>query len=91
MFCFGYLPGVRLSFSDVSEPSVRPIFKDWIKKYPKENTQVSEHGEISEIKNTSYQVTGVHNNQWRCSSSTVSGVAAPAAPSLLTQTAVCLL
>jgi hypothetical protein len=53
MFSFGYFPGVRLSFADVSEPSVRSIFKDRIKnilnltpgKYPKENIQVSEHGE----------------------------------------------
>jgi hypothetical protein len=27
MFSFGYFPGVRLSFADVSEPSVRYIFK----------------------------------------------------------------
>jgi hypothetical protein len=46
MFSFGYFPGVRLSFADVSEPSVRSIFKGWMKrKYPKENIQVSEHGE----------------------------------------------
>jgi hypothetical protein len=31
MFSFGYFPGVRLSFADVSEPSVRSIFKDWMK------------------------------------------------------------
>jgi hypothetical protein len=45
MFTFGYFPGVKLSFADVSEPSVRSIFKGWMKKYPKENIQVSEHGE----------------------------------------------
>jgi hypothetical protein len=28
---FGYFPGVRLSFADVSEPSVRSIFKGWMK------------------------------------------------------------
>jgi hypothetical protein len=50
MFSFGYFPGVRLSFADVSEPSVRSVFKGWMKniltpgKYPKENIQVSEHG-----------------------------------------------
>ena len=27
---FGYLPGVRLWFADVSEPSVSSIFKGWI-------------------------------------------------------------
>jgi hypothetical protein len=27
MFPFGYFPGLRLSFADVSEPSVRSIFK----------------------------------------------------------------
>jgi hypothetical protein len=31
MFSFGYFPGVRLSFADVSEPSVRSIFKGWMK------------------------------------------------------------
>jgi hypothetical protein len=31
MFSFGYFPGVRLSFTDVSEPSVRSIFKGWMK------------------------------------------------------------
>jgi hypothetical protein len=51
MFSFGYFPGVRLSFADVSEPSVRFIFKGLMKnnltpgKYPKENIQDSEHGE----------------------------------------------
>jgi hypothetical protein len=30
LFSFGYFPGVKLSFSDVSEPSVRSIFKGWI-------------------------------------------------------------
>jgi hypothetical protein len=60
MFSFGYFPGVTLSFADVSEPSVRSIFKGLIKnvgsetsvklnltpgKYPKENIQDSEHGE----------------------------------------------
>jgi hypothetical protein len=63
MFSFGYFPGVRLSFADVSEPSVRSIVKGLMKmdlaegsetsaklnltpgKYPKENIQVSEHGE----------------------------------------------
>jgi hypothetical protein len=53
MFSFGYFPGVRLSFADVSEPSVRSIFKGWLKNIlhpafedgPKENIQVSEHGE----------------------------------------------
>jgi hypothetical protein len=29
-FSFGYFPGVRLSFADVSEPSVRSIFKGWM-------------------------------------------------------------
>jgi hypothetical protein len=50
MFSFGYFPGVLLSFADVSEPSVRSIFKGWMKnsaklnqtpgKYPKENVQI---------------------------------------------------
>jgi hypothetical protein len=31
MFSFGYFPGIRLSFADVSEPSVRSIFKGWMK------------------------------------------------------------
>jgi hypothetical protein len=31
MFSFGYFPGVTLSFADVSEPSVRSIFKGWMK------------------------------------------------------------
>jgi hypothetical protein len=31
MFSFGYFPGVRLRFADVSEPSVRSIFKGWMK------------------------------------------------------------
>jgi hypothetical protein len=31
MLSFGYFPGVRLSFADVSEPSVRSIFKSLIK------------------------------------------------------------
>jgi hypothetical protein len=31
MFSFGYYPGVCLSFSHVSEPSVRSIFKGWMK------------------------------------------------------------
>jgi hypothetical protein len=31
MFSFGYFPGVRLSFAEVSEPSVRSIFKGWMK------------------------------------------------------------
>jgi hypothetical protein len=41
IFSFGYFPGVRLSFSDVSKPSVRSIFKGLMKnmKYTKENTQ----------------------------------------------------
>jgi hypothetical protein len=51
MFSFGYFPGVRLSFADVSELSVRSIFKGWMKnvtpgKYRKVNIQVSEHCEI---------------------------------------------
>jgi hypothetical protein len=59
IFSFGYFPGVRLSFADVSEPSVRSIFKGLMKnilhqaklnlspgEYPKENIQdYSEHGE----------------------------------------------
>jgi hypothetical protein len=48
VFSFGFSPGVRLSFADVSEPSVRSIFKGLMKnigKYPKENIQDSEHGE----------------------------------------------
>jgi hypothetical protein len=45
MFSFGYFPGVRLSFADVSEPSVRSIFKGLknlnltLGKYPKEDIQ----------------------------------------------------
>jgi hypothetical protein len=31
MFSFGYFPGVRLSFADVSELYVRSIFKGWMK------------------------------------------------------------
>jgi hypothetical protein len=31
MFSFGYFPGVRLSFADISEPSVRSIFKGVMK------------------------------------------------------------
>jgi molybdopterin-binding protein len=31
MFSFAYFPGVRLSFADVSKPSVRSIFKGWMK------------------------------------------------------------
>jgi hypothetical protein len=31
MFSFGYFHGVRLSFADVSEPSVRSIFKGLMK------------------------------------------------------------
>jgi hypothetical protein len=31
IFSFGYFPGVRLSFPDVSEPSVRSIFKGLMK------------------------------------------------------------
>jgi hypothetical protein len=31
VFSFGFSPGVRLSFADVSEPSVRYIFKDLMK------------------------------------------------------------
>jgi hypothetical protein len=31
MFSFGYFTGVRLSFADVSEPSVTSIFKGWMK------------------------------------------------------------
>ena len=30
MYSFGYFPGVRLWFADVSEPSVSSIFKGWI-------------------------------------------------------------
>jgi len=30
MCSFGYLPGVRLWFADVSEPSVSSIFKSWM-------------------------------------------------------------
>jgi hypothetical protein len=33
IFSFGYFPGVRLSFADVSEPSVRSIFKGLMKMY----------------------------------------------------------
>jgi hypothetical protein len=46
IFSFGYFPGVRLSFADVSEPSVTSIFKDLIKNIlhrPKENIQVAEN------------------------------------------------
>jgi hypothetical protein len=36
---FGYFPGVRMSCADVSEPSVRSIFKGLIKKvYMIQNT-----------------------------------------------------
>jgi hypothetical protein len=47
MFSFGYFPDVRLSFADVSEPSVRSKTKLNLTpgKYPKENIQDSEHGE----------------------------------------------
>jgi hypothetical protein len=31
---FGYFPGVRLCFADVSEPSVRSIFKGWMWNIP---------------------------------------------------------
>jgi hypothetical protein len=31
MFSFGYFPGVRLRFADVSEPSVKSIFKGLMK------------------------------------------------------------
>jgi hypothetical protein len=31
MFSFGYFPGIRLRFADVSEPSVRSIFNGWMK------------------------------------------------------------
>jgi hypothetical protein len=51
MFSFGYFPGFRLSFADVSEPSVKSIFKAWMKKYPKENIQVSEHGKNLKSRN----------------------------------------
>jgi hypothetical protein len=30
IYSFGYFPGVRLWFADVSEPSVSSIFKDWM-------------------------------------------------------------
>jgi hypothetical protein len=31
MFFFGHFPSIRLSFADVSEPSVMSIFKGWMK------------------------------------------------------------
>ena len=30
MYSFGYFPGVRLWFADVSEPSISSIFKGWM-------------------------------------------------------------
>ena len=30
MYSFGYFPGVRLWFANVSEPSIRSIFKGWM-------------------------------------------------------------
>ena len=30
MYSFGYFPGVRLLFADVSEPSINSIFKGWM-------------------------------------------------------------
>ena len=30
MYSFGYFPGVRLLFADVSEPSISSIFKGWM-------------------------------------------------------------
>jgi uncharacterized protein (DUF2344 family) len=35
VFSFGFSPSVRLSFADVSEPSVRSIFKGLMKKIHK--------------------------------------------------------
>jgi hypothetical protein len=35
MSSFGYFPGVRLSFAEVSEPSVRSILKGLMKNIPK--------------------------------------------------------
>jgi hypothetical protein len=42
MFSFGYFPGVRLSFADVSEPSVRSIYKGWMKPLKMYLTEGSE-------------------------------------------------
>jgi hypothetical protein len=41
MFSFGYFPGVRLSFADVSEFSVRSIFKGWMKNILTEGSETS--------------------------------------------------
>jgi hypothetical protein len=42
MFSFSYFPGVRLSFADVSEPSVRSIFKGFIQPLKMDLTEDSE-------------------------------------------------
>jgi hypothetical protein len=68
MFSFGYFPGVRLSFADVSEPSVRSIFKGWMKnilhpafnltpgKYPKENIQIRHPVSCTHVPTRKYMV-----------------------------------
>jgi hypothetical protein len=35
MYSFGYFPGVRLWFADVSKPSVSSIFKGWVWSTPR--------------------------------------------------------
>jgi hypothetical protein len=42
MFSFGYFSGVKLSFAEVSEPSVRAIFKGWMNPLKMDLTQGSE-------------------------------------------------
>jgi predicted DNA-binding antitoxin AbrB/MazE fold protein len=42
MFSFGYFPGIRLSFADVSEPYVRSIFKGLMKPLKMDLTEGSE-------------------------------------------------
>jgi hypothetical protein len=42
MFSFGYFPGVRLIFADVSEPSGRSIFKGLMKPLKMDLTEGSE-------------------------------------------------
>jgi hypothetical protein len=46
MFSFGYFPGIRLSFADLSE-GLETSAKLYMspEKYPKENMQDSKHGE----------------------------------------------
>ena len=57
MYSFGYFPGVRLWFADVSEPSISSIFRGWPKEYIQEYFKLYRVSQLNHGSHTNRVIT----------------------------------